>query len=208
MELLQPLAYGVARRIWQRVRRHPAIDLEDVESFALESLWLALKDYNPARGSLRAFLSRRIAWRTYDRLREILPVPRSMWRRIRSAGDTPCRADLQAYSLHTPIHLSDPRASAQVRHQGDKGYALAEVLPGGGPPPEAAMDAAELWAQAERLLPEREYYALRRWAEGWMVKEIARHLGLSNSRGSQLLSAAGQNLRAAADFFAPWLGDF
>lgn len=167
-----------ARRIAQHRARMWGLPPDDAVGDAMVGVVQAVDRYDPDRGSdLLAFAHRRIVGAIIDGARE------RSWRPARGGADVPDRpvVPLEAVPRNgeAPVSTEPECPSAQA--------ALSHV--------EDVMVTQQLMAKLNRrhAWVVREYFLRSR-----PLKDIARELQVSESRVSQILSAAKRTMRAAA----------
>lgn len=178
----RPLVAAVVRRL--RLPRMATLDDDDLVSLGTVGLVEAARRYDPTRGSFAAFATPRIRGAILDAVREASGTP--PYRRSNRPGTVPAQT-----SLHSP-----------VPHQDDE-LALIDIV--ADPHAAGAFDEAEwrVLAAHERLLasltPRERTVLDRLYRDGCRAVQVARALGVSESRIAQIHARALARLRAASD---------
>lgn len=202
LELVERVARQVARSVG------PDFDLAELVSFGRVGLLAAARRFDPARGvPFRAYASYRIRGAILDEVRRARPLPRGIYRRLRSV-EAADRLALEG-DVWRSSHSESAQAEAWLEeHLARIATAMAlGLLPEAAPPdgasgnlasPEAQMEHAELktWLRqqvatlpaVEAELLERHYFKDQRF------DEAARELGLSKSWASRLHARAIERL--------------
>jgi len=196
------------RRLARRLPPHIACN--DLISAGLLGVVEGFRRFDPERAeSLDAYLDHRIRGALLDELRRADPLTRAQRgfvRRLdRASSAVSTRSggvcdELLAVTLG--LSVSEFRSRVAVVHaatvmQGADGVERAED---DAPTPDSEVSAREeheLLSDATRSLPAREREVLRlHYEEAQTFREIGAHLGVSESRVSQIHTSAVKNLRA------------
>lgn len=210
-----PLVRRIVRGTLARLPSHVSAD--ELTSAGLAGLVEAARSYDARRGAaFTAYASARIRGAVIDELRTMDWASRSVRRRDREVdavrdelagalGRTPSEPEIaRALGLtgeELAAHRDDVARAGVMSLQGIDEAAVEELLPAGGPSPEAVVVRRERIAylhDAVATLPER----LRAVVEGYFFRErpmaqIAVELGVTESRVSQLRAEAVGLLRDA-----------
>lgn len=214
-----PLVNYVASKKQVQLPAH--VDLDDLRSDGLVGLIHAIDRYDPSKGlKFSTYAIPRIRGEMVDRMRDLDIVPRSVRQlerkintevaRVTAAGETvdwkqvASNLDLSDAELdkaladiaRSPIHTLD----GLLLGEDEEAAALYDKLPDtNAPDPHREAEKEERYqalARAVDLLPERERMVIINFFyEERPLKEIAAHLGVTESRVSQLQAQATQRLR-------------
>ncbi len=204
-----PLVHHFARRLESQTGS--ALELDDLVSAGTLGLLDAVSSYDPERGyRFSTFAARRVQGSMLDELRRQDVAPRSVRRKERRLAEAGERLAVSLNRL--PRHQDvadvlgvDPKTLWRWKWDVDRSrrVALTEVAGAqsrSGPEVEERLSRQ---AELERLhrelakLPDRERRIVRLYdLEGRPLREIARRLGVSESRVSQLRKRALGRLRA------------
>lgn len=201
---------GHARRLARRLPAH--VSLGDLISAGMLGVVEGFMRFDRSRAeTLDAFLDHRIRGALLDELRRNDPLTRGQrafarqlgraTRAAAGAGDASDESIAAVLGLSVAAlreRVSQVSTALAIRAAGD-GLA-AENVRDDGLDPDAALDAHErrtLLAQSTATLPTRVRELLtRHYEDGQSFREIGTHLGVSESRVSQLHTHAIQYLRA------------
>ena len=199
-------------------RLPPGVSFDDLVGAGNLGLVEASRRFNPAKGaSCSTFARHRIRGAITDSLRSIDPVSRCLRSRQKAAE----RAvfELVASKQRPPtereiaarlkLRLRDWRKLSRTLYEagcpvnghapGPVGATELDHLPSRWPDPEESAAVAELRdgiAQAAQALPPRYRNVIRLYHfDGWTMKQIGAHLGVNESRVSQIHSGAMRRLR-------------
>ena len=169
-------------------RRAKGYELEDRTSVALIGAWQALQTYDAARGcSERTWVvwGIRVALWRYDR-----DVSDHMTRDQRTAAKR-----LLAAGEEVPPHWEKPGQLPWTDSDEDETFEPVDPALGPEALAVARLTARELYREIDTLPSVRERVAVRAWLAGATYPVIARRLGVSQSRVSQLMAQARGKLR-------------
>ena len=225
--LYSPMVRYLAARKLRELPIH--CELDDLVSCGLVALMRAVERYDPAKGAtFEQFAWTRVVGAIVDELRRQDWVPRAtrrMGREIEEArqrllartGSAPSDQELAAElgvsvgELHdrlADLHRADlVSLNAPVRSSEDGTLELGDLLvsSSAADDPEGQALAAEralVVRDAIRSLSERERLVLELvYVQNLQGREVARRLGVSDSRVSQILSGAREALRNAVDSY-------
>ena len=195
----------------------PLLEVEDIYSYGTMGLIDAIDRFDASRGvKFETYAMTRIRGYLVDQLRELDWLPRSARGRVRSVqrttammeerlGRSPDRHELAAESGLGLIACERAIADSgcqmlsleRLTHEGDEGEALSlldRLVDQQSPNPARVTEAAELRhgvGEALDALPSRERQLLAlRYGRNWTLRQVAVHLGVSESRASQLHTQA------------------
>jgi RNA polymerase sigma factor for flagellar operon FliA len=221
IERYAPLAKYVVDRL--HVALPPSLGYEDLIGQAVIGLIEAVDSFDPSRGvKFETYACHRIRGAVMDMLREMDLMPRSLRkkeRELKSAdgelrgrlGREPTGEELAAElgispgelaRLHSSLRLQEMQSLNEVvaNSQGELVEAMELVADGSAASPEAETEQEaerEILVGAIEELPEKERRVIGLYyQEGLTMKEIARVLGVSESRVCQLHGRALSKLRA------------
>ena len=218
-----PLVRYVAGSMAQRAAVSPIVDYDDLVGYGTEGLLHAITTFNPAAGvKFSTWAVMHIRTTIQDALRELDPLPRSVRTRAKditrvssdlanrqgawpSAEQVAAELDLPVEQVRTTLHdLS--RTTVSLDYVDDSGedssasWMASLADEDQETDPAAALDASQttiMLREAVDQLPEREARIIRGYyREGRNMRDIAKELGVSESRISQLHSQALRRLRA------------
>lgn len=213
-----PLLRSVAVRMLSGPGRY--VQLEDLEAYGFFGLCDAIEHFDPSRGFAFSTLAvLRIRGSIIDHLRSLDQVSRSVRSQVKMLDLTtetlvlelkrqPTLAEVAAEMDMPPDRVAAIRlkavASAPVSlDQGAPGSTAAaeETLAGDCPEPTLELERDELQrsmaAAVERLRDKERYVIVEHWYKGRRYADIARDLGVTESRVCQLHSAAMLHLKAS-----------
>lgn len=184
---LYPMVRRIAHRAATTYGLPQGVDTEDLVSSGVLGLAEAWGRYDPSRGvAFEAFAIPRVKGAIVDAIRASDWVPRKARQRARETGE----------SLVLLVSLDESGGSSE----GDTSPA-ERLADASAPQPGAALLAAEGRREmmvALNRLPDRERMIVtRHYFEGVQLAEIARTLGVTESRVSQLHTRALRMLREA-----------
>jgi len=202
-----PLVTGIARRVFARVPS--SIDLDDLIQEGCIGLLAAIERYDTRIGvPLSVFARHRIKGAILDMLRGTDWVPRSVRRRANrlasvsaalteQLGRAPTREELCGELGISAVRLERMTRNSEIYHltsldapaTADSDQPLIELVADPTNPYAAREEAEVLVAihAAMETLPVNEAHAVRRYfLDERGLKEIAREIGISESRASQL----------------------
>lgn len=213
---------GLVRMIMSRfhIPDHPLATPEDLESVGIMGLLQGLDQYIPERGTpFSSFVYGRIRGALVDYLRSIDPLPRERRKLIarlqvaqdtlqqRGQGQSPSPEEvanhlgISVQDYHEALVHAQSRYSVSLHHQngpGEDAPMLIDVLPNRDVSV-AAIDRSSMSDHVHalmRFLPERDQYVLALYYyEEITLREIARLIGVSEARVSQILQRALNRLR-------------
>ncbi len=212
--LVNRIAYKMAARL------PPNVELDDLKSVGVIGLIDAAEKYESGRGSFKAYAEIRIRGAILDELRSLDWVPRSVRqlgnslaaaRRTLDAelGRSATDAELAEHLGITEEELQAQAARAQamcvvsyenIGHAGDEGRSFLETVadPNSHDPETCKVDndRVGVMLRAVQTLPERMRLVLSLYYfEDFNLREIGDLLGVTESRISQLHSAAVDRVR-------------
>ena len=160
--------------------RNHTITADDLRNEGYLGLIQAIERWDPGQGPFKQYAARRVWGAMQDLFRSWDWVPRSVRRRIKAGEAIPAQAD-------APIHLD-------AYHDDDQELSLINLI--AAEPDVHPMDTAEAVAALQRLKAEhpRLYTVVCLFANDHKGPYIAEQLGITESRVSQLRSAARQKL--------------
>jgi RNA polymerase sigma factor for flagellar operon FliA len=187
-----------------------AVDLEDLIQAGWEGLIGALDRYDPARGvPVAAFVQPRIQGAIADELRREDHLPRRLRRWQRDHDDALQRLRATLGRTPTDHELASALALDVDELRARRAECRAPGLPSSSQPGPCAPDAAQV--AAERISGERFGRALRAlsardrrlavllFLDGSSQREVARVLGISETRVRQLRAKLERRLREELD---------
>lgn len=196
---------AAARRFAKRTPQF--IEEDELYSAASAELLLAIPRFDPGRGVLpRTFFARRISGAMSDYCRELDRVSRTFRGRInkvaalrdalhREPTDQEIATELEVPESTAGDYRRAPRQHSLDREIDYHGLKLADQIPApddnAGELREAMVDALKSCSRTDRLII--TLYHL----EGWKMRAIGKHLGISESRVSQRHAEIMGRLRRA-----------
>lgn len=193
-----PLVNRIAARILMTLPS--TVKEEDLTSYGILGLIDAIDRFDPTRGvKFEAYASKRIRGAMMDSLRELDWVPRSIRSRMRKFQEGLASGESAGYDPARGTLLSLDEFLA-IDEQGGVVHVFDVVANPESPDPQATLEAEELkeiLAQAIDELPERERLVVSLYYyDELSAKEIAKVLGVSQSRVSQIHSRAMERIHA------------
>jgi RNA polymerase sigma factor for flagellar operon FliA len=209
-EILQRFksALDIVAKMARQMRRTvgPNVSVEELESCGREGLLDAARRYDPTRRvPFRAYACFRIRGAMIDGVRQIMPLPRRVWQKLRSMEAMERVNASMAEDAYGSVPPGSARAADEILS--DHLAAMATAMAAGMLPervkgdagelvirddenPEELLMRRELREQFERAipsLPSQEAELIRRhYIEGERFDQVAASLGLSKSWGSRL----------------------
>jgi RNA polymerase sigma factor (sigma-70 family) len=179
-----PESIALARGIARRMARRCPHEYESIEAAALFGLVLAAAAFDPAAGiKFASFAQHRIRGEVLDAARVLMPRGFRRGDLVAARGEQVPRLA----SLYRPIYEQGPERSP-VR--------LGDTLDSGEEPVGAGAEYLDLVESLARRLPSDYRAAFRAYhtRAGVTMKQLARELGYSESRVSQVVSAVSPPL--------------
>ena len=179
---------------------------EDIHSFALEGLSIAMDKYDESRGaSFEYYAEKQIRWTIYDNLRKTCPVPRETHRRSKFLSSA-------KQLLNGAAKAPPPKGSTEAVHrlaESMKGLATSFVVTVvaekidhiAAEPPVAESSLVEKESRQTLLecintLPEKEKrVVISHYFEDRTLTDIASEMNVTTSWTSKILSNALKHLR-------------
>ena len=200
----------------------PLLEIEDIYSYGTMGLIDAIDRFDASRGiKFETYAVTRIRGYLADQLRELDWLPRTARARVRSVqrttatmeqrlGRSPDRRELAAEAGLGTVACERALADSgcqmlsleRLTHEGSEGEAVSlldQLVDQQSPNPAKMTEAAELRhgvGTALAALPSRERQLLAlRYGQNWTLRRVAGHLGVSESRASQLHTQAIARMR-------------
>lgn len=188
VEDLLPLVRGIARTISRALP--PVVEVQELIHDGVLGLLESMRRFDPSRGvEFRAYATHRIRGAILDGLRERDPLPRSIRRALRAAEA----------ALGSPGPCIRPTPPVTQLLSLDEAGPLA--APDGAPEEHVlAAEGREDLRRALAALPDRDRRILYlRFTQGWRLREVAEHYGISITRIAELQERAVGRLRKAME---------
>lgn len=168
------IAHAALQRLPFQVRRQ--VQLDDLRSAGYIGLLEAIKSFDAERGvPFEAFAYRRVFGAIVDDLRSFLPLSRDHWNEVKAGSAVVIERSLTDFLIE---RLPQPAADMSFEDEAEQAWRLRTV-----------HDAID------RLADPRDRRIMRSFEREERVADIARELGVNESRVSQLRARAIRNVR-------------
>jgi RNA polymerase sigma factor (sigma-70 family) len=154
----------------RRMARRVPVPFEELEAAGWHGAIAAVDRFNPSRAQLQTYAKRRIIGAMLDYCREIDPLSRKHRRDVKGSTHAPVNVELDS-------SFSDPERMQEVIH---------------------AERSVEVLTRRARLSNHQAFVIQRYYFEGVKSEDIAKELGVHQSRAGQLKTEALKRLRRVA----------